>query len=75
MFKVEPTLENLASHIQRQDRSLKAMSWSVLGATILAAAAIISSQWHATANADTVKAKPCLWKQLPYEMAPAKSSP
>jgi hypothetical protein len=57
MFKVEPTLENLASHIQRQDRSLKAMSWSVLGATILAAAAIISSQWHATVNADAVKAK------------------
>ena len=57
MLKVEPTLENLASHIQRQDRSLKAMRWSVLGATIMAAAAIISSQWHATVNADAVKAK------------------
>ncbi|EHR05418.1 hypothetical protein [Bradyrhizobium sp. WSM471] len=57
MLKVEPTLENLASHIQRQDRSLKAMRWSVLGATIMAAAAIISSQWHATVNADAVKTK------------------
>lgn len=57
MLKVEPTLENLASHIQRQDRSLKAMRWSVLGATIMAAAAILASQWHATLNAGTVKAK------------------
>ncbi|MBW5438598.1 hypothetical protein FXB41_28695 [Bradyrhizobium canariense] len=57
MLKAEPTVESLASHIQRQDRSLKAMRWSVLGATIMAAAVIIASQWHATVNADTVKAK------------------
>lgn len=57
MLEGEPTLENLASHIQRQERSLKAMRWSVLGATMMAAAAIIASQWHASVNAGTVKAK------------------
>ena len=57
MLKVEPTLENMASHIQRQDRALKALRWSVLGATIMAAAAILASQWHATVNAGTIKAK------------------
>ena len=44
MLKAEPTLENLASHIQRQDRTLKAMRWSLLGATIMASAAILASQ-------------------------------
>ena len=57
MLKVEPTLENLVSHIQRQNRSLKAMRWSLLGVTIMAAAAILASQWHGTVNAGTVKAK------------------
>jgi hypothetical protein len=57
MLKAEPTLEALASHIQRQDRSLKALRWSALGATIMAAAAILASQWHSTVSAGTVKAK------------------
>ncbi|TYO64332.1 hypothetical protein FXV83_23565 [Bradyrhizobium hipponense] len=57
MLKTELTLENLASHIQRQDRLLKALKWSVLGATIMAAATIVSSQLQSTVSANTVKVK------------------
>ncbi len=57
MLKAEPTLETLATQIQRQDRLLKATRWSVLGATIMAATAILASQWHSSVNASVVKAK------------------
>ncbi len=57
MLKAEPTLENLASHIQRQDQLLKALRWSVLGATIMASAAILTSLWHSSVSASAVKTK------------------